>query len=99
MTLANALELAIGLTGLASVAALAVPALHANKYARLMARLKSSTTNYANQAEQQANRREALKQLAEHRDAWTPRKANCLVGGTVLAALSSAIGVLKALFV
>ena len=97
MSLSNALELLGGVAGLSGVVFLAIPALHANKYGRLIARLNASNTRLGDQAAQERNREIARAALKGLQDSWTPFKANCLIVGTALAGLSSLITMVKVL--
>ena len=90
------MDLLVNLLGLAGVLCLAVPALHANRYARLAARLSASKAPYRNPAVVE-ERGKVVAELRELRDAWTRWKANLLLAGVALAAASYLLGAAKAL--
>lgn len=85
----------INLLGLAGVLCLAVPALHANKYGRLIARLSSSRAAYRNPAVAQM-RKDTLAELHKLQNGWTRWKANLLLAGVMLAGASYVLGIAKA---
>jgi hypothetical protein len=90
------MDLLVNVIGFAGVLCLAVPALHANKYARLVARLAASKAPYKNPAVI-AERGKVLVELRELQNAWTRWKANLLLAGVILAGASYLLGIAKAL--
>jgi hypothetical protein len=81
---------------LASVVCLAVPAFHANRYGRLVARLTTNRPKFAD-PEVRRIRAEVIRQLRRLQGDWTAWKGGLLIAGTGLAAFSSLLAVIKAL--
>lgn len=90
------MEVFADVLGFIGVVLLAVPALHVNKYALLMARLANAKVRLRDD-ELAAKRDEVLKALATLRDDWKPWKAQCLLFGTIFAGLSYLVPVLAAI--
>lgn len=88
------MDLLINVAGLTGVALLAIPALYAEKYARLLSRLRSLGPIAGNPALVEAHQR-ALTSLEEHQKRWTRGLSFCLIAGTLFAALSYLLGILK----
>ena len=84
----------INATGLIGILCLAVPAWHANKYGRLVARLSALPTEDID-PEILDIRHETFKALDEIRVQWTAWKSRLLVYGTVLTGASYALGIIK----
>ncbi len=91
------MDVAINAIGLLGVLLLAAPAVYANKYGRLIARLKSAGPIDPIDPRAQEIHGNALKALEDHRGNWTPALSRCLIGGTSLAAFSYVLGLIKAL--
>ncbi len=81
-------------TGLCGILCLAVPAMYANKYGRLIALLATSKTAYESPKVQES-RDKALKALSDLQNTWTAWKSNLLIAGTLLAGISYVLGLLK----
>ena len=87
------MDVLANLLGLVGVGLLAVPAFHVNKYALLIARLAKPKVNIRAE-ELERKRKETLAELERLRDGWTPKKARCLVVGTLIAGLSYVVPVI-----
>ena len=87
MTLLRILNVLIDVFGIGGVIFLAIPALHASRYATLAARLSQTKVDYV---DDDLRKRSAkiLTNLQDLRDSWRPWKANCLKIGTIMAAAS-----------
>jgi hypothetical protein len=90
------MDLAINLAGLIGVALLAVPALYASKYGRLVARL-SALAPVSEDQEARVAHEAALDALKEHQGHWSRSMSVCLIAGTALGGLAYLLGILKAL--
>lgn len=73
--------------GLAGIVCLAVPAWHANKYARLVARISGPEIVFSSPAAHTV-REEARESLKQLQNQWTVWKSNLLIAGTILAGSS-----------
>ena len=91
-------DIVINGIGLVGIACLAVPALHANKYGKLIYRLSTIKGQFADPNINKL-RRELLQSLRELQSEWTPWKSRLLIGGTILAGLSYALGLIKVYYV
>jgi hypothetical protein len=81
-------------TGLLGVVLLAVPALHVNRYGRLLARTSGGE---ATSPALQKKRTQLLAKLKHIQESWTFWKGASLIAGTILAGISFVLGLLKAL--
>lgn len=90
-------DLVINGIGLLGVALLAIPALFANSYGRLMAKITKldGPTITGNPALRRV-RRDLVSAIRRKQGEWTPWKSGLLVGGTALAGLSYLLGMIKA---
>lgn len=89
------INLAVQALGLLSVVLLAVPALHAARYARLLSRLHRIPRSRGTVG--QAAIEQARASLQAQRDSWTRLKGFCLLAGTLCAGLSYALAFAVAL--
>lgn len=87
-------DIVANLSGLAGIACLAVPAWHANKYGRLVARLNAASSSDLGE-DLSGMQRQAIDSLKELQAEWTAWKGNLLIVGTILAGISYAIPLLK----
>jgi hypothetical protein len=84
------------ITGLLGVLLLAIPALHVNHYALLIARISAPKVNVQSDAAAR-RRKELVNSLATLKSRWSPWKAWCLIGGTVCAAASYTLAIVARL--
>jgi hypothetical protein len=84
--------------GLLSIACLSVPALHANKYGKLIYRLSTIKGRFADPNINQV-RHELLQNLRELQSQWTAWKGRLLIGGTILAGVSYVLALMKVYYV
>jgi len=91
----NLIDLCVNLLGFLGLAMLSYPALHAERYARLMLRLRRLGP-INNSPEMIAAHAEARKSLTKHQNSWNRAKSFCLLGGTFATAASYLIAGFKA---
>jgi hypothetical protein len=81
--------------GLLGVILLSAPVLYANKYARLVVKLRAAGTLGDDERSSKLDS-VALEALQEHQTKWTRWKSFCLLLGTTLTGLSYVVGLIKA---
>ena len=90
---ANQWDALINAVGLVGIVLLAIPAFHASKYGRLLAKI--GTIKPDSSALMQ-KRKQLIEDLHALQDDWTPWKGNALIWGTILTGLSNLLGLIKA---
>jgi hypothetical protein len=90
----NTWDVVINTIALAGIACLAVPAWHANRYGRLIARLATGGAPFKDPHVLNARKR-VLEDLRTLQGEWKRWKANLLIAGTGLSALASILGIVK----
>jgi hypothetical protein len=84
----RALPIVVDILTFSSLALLAVPAFHVNRYARRAARLSRLRFQPGFSRLNEVYRK-ALKALEDARDGWKPWKAQLLLWGTIAGALAA----------